>query len=969
MAAMADPSPSPATQESSNPPPSQSPISNPNPNPNPSPNSNLSPNPNPNPNPIPSVSSSESQPNSTQSPASTPPPPAPPAISPTPTSAPPFHPPPINPYAAPPSFRPAGAPPPMHVPQFTPIPQNPNMQGFQQQPNHGVPPPGVSSAPLQQQPLMPGKQQTVIPGQQQQPMMPGQQQQPMMPGQQPMRPPYMPMPNGYMHPPPHGSLPPGVVRYPYPPMARPPFLSRPGVTVGMVPQLQRPPFLGLRPPMTLPVVRPPVVPVVLPPEKPQTTVYVGKIAPSVENDFIRSLLELCGPIKSWKRAQDPSDGTPRRFGFCEFESAEGVLRALRLLSKCNVDGEELVLNVNQATREYLERYVEKKKENLTKPSETEVEEAKKEGESAPDAEKSETKEKEEPAKIAPEEPKKDANETENKENDLASFGLVTDEDRDVDREALDKLTNMIEERIKTKPLPPPPPPAQKVADGTNNSNSEVPAKSGDKDSDVNPVKNEDKMDDETTSESKPSNRTGTESPDRSRRYDNRSRDRNRRDKERELDRLERERERERARREKERDLEILKAERFYKERVKEWETREKEREYERRREREKEKERERERRRLVAEQEDESDDDSRKRRRKSEIEDKRRRRRREKEDDMADRLKEEEEIVEAKKRAEEEQQRQQEKQALELPSVPVDNGSEKPASPLPEVTASEIKDDMEQDHDSEAIPAPAPALASQIGDGVIENGGTDEPTIAPGSTPDVKHAGNVPAKKLGFGLVGSGKRTAVPSVFHEEEDDDAQKEKKMRPLVPIDYSTEELQAIHTNDGEAPPIPSASAESGKHINPREAKSDVERDRSRRSHDRSSHRDRGHERDGDEAPRGREILDAKQLIDMIPKTKEDLFSYEINWVVYDENRLHERMRPWISKKITEFLGEEETTLVEFIVERFREHVKAEKMLDVLQRILDEEAEMFVLKMWRMLIFEIKKVETGLTTRPGA
>uniref|UniRef100_A0A803L0I3 RNA-binding protein 25 n=1 Tax=Chenopodium quinoa TaxID=63459 RepID=A0A803L0I3_CHEQI len=1023
----------------------------------------------------------ESQPNSTQPPASTPPPPGPPAISPAPTSAPPFQPPPINPYAAPPSFRPTGAPPPMHVPQFTPIPQNPNMQGYQQQPNHGVPPPGVSSAPPQQQTLMPGQQQQpvmpgqqqqpMMPGQQQQPMMPGQQQQPMMPGQQPMRPPYMPMPNGYMHPPPHGSLPPGgfsflfihdfnylqaminvflmfligiaivhfsgkdhyfryllglshllslsygdgmhqddnfasclsvlveygekaqkasycscletpsatsyfgffpswvlespeqimrpaeflvplfgkvfsaahscpamlpyllfvmcgVVRYPYPPMARPSFLSRPGVTVGMVPQLPRPPFLGLRPPLTLPVVRPPVVPVALPPEKPQTTVYVGKIAPSVENDFIRSLLELCGPIKSWKRAQDPSDGTPRRFGFCEFESAEGVLRALRLLSKCNVDGEELVLNVNQATREYLERYVEKKKENLNKPSETEVEEAKKEGESAPDAEKSEMKEKEEPAKIAAEEPKKDANETENKENDMASFGLVTDEDRDVDREALDKLANMIEERIKTKPLPPPPP-AQKVADGTNNSNSELPAKSGDKDSDVNPVKNEDKMDDETTSESKPSNRAGTESPDRSRRYDNRSRD----------------------------------------QRVKEWETREKEREYERRREREKEKERERERRRLVAEQEDESDDDSRKRRRKSEIEDKRRRRRREKEDDMADRLKEEKEIVEAKKRAEEEQQRQQVKQALELPSVSVDNGSEKPASPLPEVTASEIKDDMEQDHDSEAILAPAPAPASHTGDGVIENGGTDEPTVAPGSTPDVKHVGNAPAKKLGFGLVGSGKRTAVPSVFHEEEDDDAQKEKKMRPLVPIDYSTEELQAIHTNDGEAPPISSASAESGKHINPREAKSDVERDRSRRSHDRSSHRDRGHERDGDVAPRGREILDAKQLIDMIPKTKEDLFSYEINWVVYDENRLHERMRPWISKKITEFLGEEETTLVEFIVDRFREHVKAEKMLDVLQRILDEEAEMFVLKMWRMLIFEIKKVETGLTTRPGA
>lgn len=752
----------------------------------------------------------------------------------------------------------------------------------------------------------------------------------------------------------------GVVRYPYPPMARPPFLPRPGVTVGMVPPLPRPPFLGLRPPVTLPVVRPPIIPVVAPAEKPQTTVYVGKIAPSVENDFIRSLLELCGPIKSWKRAQDPSDGTPRRFGFCEFETAEGVLRALRLLSKFNVDGEELVLNVNQATREYLERYVEKKKENLNKPSETGAEDAKKEGESAPGVEKGEGNEKEEPAKIALEEPKKDVSETENKENDMAIFGLVTDEDRDVDQEALEKLTNMIEERIKTKPPPPPPPPAQKVADGTNNSNSEVPTKSGDKDSDVNTVKNDDKVDDETTSDSKPSNRAGTESPDRSRRYDNRSRDRDRREKERELDRLERERERERARRERERDLEIQKAERFYKERVKEWETREKEREYERKREREKEKERERERRRLIAEQEDESDDDSRKRRRKSEIEDKRRRRRREKEEDMADRLKEEEEIVEAKKRAEEEQQRQQEKQALELPSVPVANGSERPVSPLPEVPASESKDDMEQDHDSDSAPA------SHTGDGAAENGNTDEPTMVPGSNPDVKL---MSTKKLGFGLVGSGKRTAVPSVFHEEEDDDAQKEKKMRPLVPIDYTTEELQAVHTNDGEAPPISAASAESGKRVNPRDAKPDVERDRSRRAHDRSSHRDREHEREGDEVPRTREILDAKQLIDMIPKTKEDLFSYKINWAVYDENRLHERMRPWISKKITEFLGEEETTLVEFIVDRFREHVKAEKMLDVLQRILDEEAEMFVLKMWRMLIFEIKKVETGLTTRPGA
>lgn len=71
----------------------------------------------------------------------------------------------------------------------------------------------------------------------------------------------------------------------------------------------------------------------------------------------------------------------------------------------------------------------------------------------------------------------------------------------------------------------------------------------------------------------------------------------------------------------------------------------------------------------------------------------------------------------------------------------------------------------------------------------------------------------------------------------------------------------------------------------------------------------------------------------------------------------------MRPWVSKKITEFLGEEEETLVDYIVSCTKDHVQASKMLELLQAILDEEAEMFVLKMWRMLIFEIMKVETGL------
>lgn len=59
---------------------------------------------------------------------------------------------------------------------------------------------------------------------------------------------------------------------------------------------------------------------------------------------ISVFMQLCGGIKSWKRAQDPTTGSPKGFGFCEFESAEGVLRALRLLNKYSLEGQELVVS-------------------------------------------------------------------------------------------------------------------------------------------------------------------------------------------------------------------------------------------------------------------------------------------------------------------------------------------------------------------------------------------------------------------------------------------------------------------------------------------------------------------------------------------------------------------------------------------------------------------------------------------------
>ncbi|EYU31272.1 hypothetical protein MIMGU_mgv1a003280mg [Erythranthe guttata] len=587
------------------------------------------------------------------------------------------------------------------------------------------------------------------------------------------------------------------------------------------------------------------------------------------------------------------------------------------------------LNVNQATREYLERYVEKKSESLKSIKESETEGAEKETVSASDAETDDIfKSSEESPKPSSDEHKRDENEMNKEKPDAASFGLVTDEDRKADREALDKLAGMIEERLKSKPLPPPPPPPQRPVDGPGNSNSEQPSESRDRESEEDLAKNdsEEKNEDEKTAESKPSSqhdRTETNSPDRSRRHDrNKDRETNR-EKERELEKYEREREQERAKREKDREHRSREDERRFKAHEKEWEAREKEREHWQKREREREKERAQERKWEIMDQERDGDDGYGKKRKYKTSDEDRRRRQREKEEDQADRLREEEEIAEAKMRAKEEQKKQLE--ALKIIADQPANGHEKAILLNETNTVNQVNVDM-FDHE--------PSHETYEGEGVSQNGISDEFVVSSNSASDAQQNSNLPARKLGFGLSGSGKRTAVPSVFKEDEDEDAHKEKKMRPLVPIDY-TEEQQVVQSSTSEDPSANMvAAAEFVKRIstaNPKEEKSDVEKEKNRRSHERS-------------------------ILLLWSSAKK-------SYLRTLQNALHERMRPWVSKKITEFLGEEEVSLVDYIVTSIQDHVDAGEMLERLQSILDDEAEMFVLKMWRMLIFEIKKVENGI------
>ena len=76
--------------------------------------------------------------------------------------------------------------------------------------------------------------------------------------------------------------------------------------------------------------------------------------------------------------------------------------------------------------------------------------------------------------------------------------------------------------------------------------------------------------------------------------------------------------------------------------------------------------------------------------------------------------------------------------------------------------------------------------------------------------------------------------------------------------------------------------------------------------------------------------------KSIIDRIPTKKEDLFNYILDRNEIDSGLMERKIRPWINKKIIEYIGEPEPTLVDFICSKVLAGSSPQSILDDVQMV---------------------------------
>ncbi|CAK0735899.1 hypothetical protein CVIRNUC_000658 [Coccomyxa viridis] len=169
------------------------------------------------------------------------------------------------------------------------------------------------------------------------------------------------------------------------------------------------------------------------------------------------------------------------------------------------------------------------------------------------------------------------------------------------------------------------------------------------------------------------------------------------------------------------------------------------------------------------------------------------------------------------------------------------------------------------------------------------------------------------------------KKKPALSVFGGEEEEDAPK----RKLIKLQYTDEERRAMEEAQKQEAAAAAAAAAAG-------SKTPKDKDKA-----------------------------IKELIKGIPREQKAVFAYSLKWDAFDDNAdaLLPKLSKWVLKKTVEVLGQEEPSMVDYVMSLVKQHKQPAQMVDTLSAIMDNETEPFVLNLFRLIIMESEKAAQGL------
>lgn len=95
--------------------------------------------------------------------------------------------------------------------------------------------------------------------------------------------------------------------------------------------------------------------------------------------------------------------------------------------------------------------------------------------------------------------------------------------------------------------------------------------------------------------------------------------------------------------------------------------------------------------------------------------------------------------------------------------------------------------------------------------------------------------------------------------------------------------------------------------------------------------------------------------------IPSDVATLLSTPIRYDLLEQHNILETiLKPWVTKKIFEYLEVEEATMIQFICTHIADHKPTQELIAQLQPVLDDDAQLFVITLTRLLLLESLKLE---------